>query len=212
MPNGLLFVVIGVVLGVVLGWLAASSRARPGMAKQLAETKVRGARAVETMKQEVAVELASRDRELAEVRSKLEHELHNLAKMQAEVKHALDQKARLGAELQAVIDESFREIGQLYDIGSSLEGAVQAVESRLLAATKRLREMGVAVGTSAAALPGSGAEPETPERSQAPESAGTVSEAMRAAAPPQRPPLKTDSALPTRRTSPGGSGRPHATR
>src|SRR2546422_9833525 len=72
--------------------------------------------------------------------------------MQAEVKYAFDQKVQLGAELQAVIDESFREIGQLYEIGSSLGAAGQAVESRVPAATTGLRGGGTAP-------PGSGTVP-----------------------------------------------------
>ena len=64
------------------------------------------------------------------------------------------------AELQAVVDESFREIGQLYEIGSSLEAAVQAVEARLLAATKRLREMGIAAGVPGSVSVGASAEPD----------------------------------------------------
>ncbi len=211
MPDAVL-VAIGVVAGLVVGWLLASSRTRPGVVKQLAETKVRGARVVETMKQEVAVELARKDSELADVRSKLEHELHNVAKMQAEVKHTLDQKVRLGAELAAVIDESFREIGQLYDIGSSLEGAVQAVEARLLAATKRLREMGIETGAAASASLSADTAPDTAAQPQAFESAAAISEAVRTPVPPPRTPPKTDSALPTTRTIPGGSGRPRAAR
>ena len=211
MPD-IVFVAIGLVAGLAVGWFLASSRSRPGMVKQLAETKVRGARAVEVMKQEVTVELARRDSELAEARTKLEHELHNVAKMQAEVKYAFDQKVQLGAELQAVVDESFREIGQLYEIGSSLEAAVQAVEARLLAATKRLREMGIAAGVPGSVSVGASAEPERPEQPQTADSAGAVSEAVRVAGPPQRTPVRTDSALPTRRAGPGGPGRPHATR
>src|SRR3989454_6468707 len=188
MPD-IVFLAIGLVVGLAVGWFLASSRSRPGMAKQLAETKVRGARAVEVMKQEVTVELARRDTELAEARTKLEHELHNVAKMQAEVKYALDQKVQLSGELQAVIDESFREIGQLYEIGSSLEAAVQAVEARLLAATKRLREMGIASGVSGSvSVGGAVVEPERPEQPQTADSAGAVSEAVRVAAPPQRTP------------------------
>src|SRR2546427_9746929 len=94
------------------------------------------------MKQEVTVELARRDSELAEARTKLEHELHNVAKMQAEVKYALDQKVQLSGELQAVIGESFREIGQLYEIGSSLEAAGQTVADRVLGAPERPPERG----------------------------------------------------------------------
>src|SRR2546428_4461153 len=153
-------VAIGLVAGLAVGWFLASSRSRPGMVKQLAETKVRGARAVEVMKQEVTVELARRDSELAEARTKLEHELHNVAKMQAEVKYAFDQKVQLGAELQAVVDESFREIGQLYEIGSSLEAAGPAVEARVLAATKRPREMGIPPGGSGSGFLGASAEAE----------------------------------------------------
>src|SRR2546426_3153563 len=142
MPD-IVFVAIGLVAGLAVGWFLASSRSRPGMVKQLAETKVRGARAVEVMKQEVTVELARRDSELAEARTKLEHELHNVAKMQAEVKYAFDQKVQLGAELQAVVDERFREIGQLYEIRSTLEAAGPNGGTRVMAAPKRPPKMGV---------------------------------------------------------------------
>src|SRR2546427_6939824 len=142
MPD-IVFVAIGLVVGLAVGWFLASSRSRPGMAKQLAETKVRGARAVEVMKQEVTVELARRDSELAEARTKLEHELHNVAKMQAEVKYAVDQKVQLSGELQAVIDRRFRGSGPLYEIGSSLEAAVQTAQTRVSAAPKRPRQRGI---------------------------------------------------------------------
>lgn len=164
MPDGLL-VAIGVVVGLAVGWLLASSRARPGAAKELAETKVRGARAVEHVKGELAAELDRKERELAEVRSRLDQDRDSVAKMQAQMQQALDQKVRLmerteilGAELRGAVDESFREVGQLYEIGASLERAVEAythaieaVESRLLAATKRLKEMGVSARPSVAA-------------------------------------------------------------
>src|SRR5437867_11521670 len=103
--------------------------------------------------------------------------------MQAEVKHTLDQKVRLGAELAAVTDESFREIGQLYDIGSSLEGAVQAVEARLLDATKRLREMGIEAGAAASVSSSADAAPDATVQPQPLESAGAISEAVRTPVP-----------------------------
>src|SRR2546428_2456383 len=162
MPD-IAFVAIGLVVGLAVGWFLASSRSRPGMVKQLAETKVRGARAVEVMKQEATVELARRDSELAEARTKLEHELHNVAKMQAEVKYALDQKVQLSSELQAVIDESFREIGQLYEIGSSLEAAGPTLETKVLAAPKRPPEIGITSRVFRSVSVGAGAEPERTE-------------------------------------------------
>src|SRR2546426_9462932 len=142
MPD-IVFVAIGLVVGLAVGWFLASSRSRPGMAKQLAETKVRGARAVEVMKQEVTVELARRDTELAEARTKLEHELHNVAKMQAEVKYALDQKVQLSGELQAVIDERFRGVGPIPEIGSSLEAAGPTGADQVLGAPQARPEEGV---------------------------------------------------------------------
>ncbi len=164
MPDGVL-VVIGVVVGMAVGWFWASSRARPGMAKELAESKVRGARAAEQAKGEVAAELDRKERELAEVRGQLEQDRQTLAKMQAEMEHALEQKVRLmerseqlGAELRAVVDESYRDVGQFYEIGASLEHAVEAythaveaVEARLLAATKRLKDLAVSIRPSVAA-------------------------------------------------------------
>lgn len=170
MPDWLL-VVIGVTVGVAVGWYWASFRTRPGMVKQLAETKVRGARAVEHIKQELAAELDRRERELAEVRNQLDQERQAAGRMQAEVKHALEQKARLdelaarlaerteslGGELQTAVEESFREVGQFYEIGASLERAVEAftraveaVESRLLVASRRMKELGIATGPTVA--------------------------------------------------------------
>lgn len=163
MPDGLLGV-IGLVVGLVVGWYWASSRSRPGMVKQLAETKVRGARAVEHLKQEVAAELDRRERELADLRTTYEQARQAAAsteaKLQADITRARDEKtqlfASLGGELHTVVDESFREVAQLYEVVSSLEHAVQAIESRLLAASKRMKELGVAGGPSVAPteLPG----------------------------------------------------------
>ncbi len=170
MPDWLLGV-IGVAVGVAVGWYWASFRTRPGMVKQLAETKVRGARAVEHIKQELAAELDRRERELAEVRNQLDQERQAAGRMQAEVKRALEQKARLdelaarlterteslGGELQTAVDESFREVGQFYEIGASLERAVEAftraveaVESRLLVASRRMKELGITTGPTVA--------------------------------------------------------------
>ncbi len=157
MPDWLLGV-IGLAVGLAVGWYWASFRSRPGMVKQLAETKVRGARVVEHLKQEVAAELDRRERELADLRNTYEQERqaasHTEARLKAEITHALDEKAQLfeslGKELHTAVDESFREVAQLYETASSLEHAVQAIESRLLAASKRMKELGVADGPSVA--------------------------------------------------------------
>ncbi len=218
MPDFVL-VAIGVAVGLAVGWFLASSRTRPGAVKQLAETKVRGARAVEQVKQELAVGLASKERELEDLRVKVEQEHLAAAKMQAEAKHAADQKSRLSAELQTVIDDNFREVGKFYEISTTLEQALQAytqvveaVETRLLEATKRLREMGISAGAPASVSSHTSHEPAVPEPPQVVEPTPAASDPPSTAIPPQRSPLRTDNALPTRRTSPGGSGRPHATR
>ncbi len=182
-----LWVVIGVVVGVAAGWFWATHGTRPGMVKQLAETKVRGARAVEHIKQELAAELDRRERELAELRNAYEQERRaaagTQAKLSADLAHALDETAYLtdkaetrGAELQHAIDESFREVGQFYEIGASLERAVEAftraiegVESRLLLASKRLKELGLAIGPSPAAVESSGPDTAHPAPSPAPQ-------------------------------------------
>ncbi len=163
MPDWLLGI-IGLAVGLAVGWYWASFRSRPGMVKQLAETKVRSVRAVEHLKQEVAAELDRRERELTDLRNTYEQArqaaARTEAKLQADITHALDEKTRLfaslGGELHTAIDESFREVAQLYEIASSLEHAVQTVESRLLAASKRMKDLGIADGPSVAptALPG----------------------------------------------------------
>src|SRR2546422_5565533 len=59
MPD-IVFVAIGLVVGLAVGGVLASFRSRPGMAEQMAETKIRGAPAGGVMKQEEAVGLAPR--------------------------------------------------------------------------------------------------------------------------------------------------------
>src|SRR5713226_2734023 len=175
-----LWVVIGVVVGVAAGWFWATHGTRPGMVKQLAETKIRGARAGEHIKQELAAELDRRERELAELRMTYEQERRAAAGTQAILStglaHAWDQMAHLtdkaetrGAGLQHAIDESFREVGQFYEIGASLERAVEAftraiegMESRLLLASKRMKELGLAIGPSAIAVESSGPDTAPP--------------------------------------------------
>jgi hypothetical protein len=187
-----LWVVIGVLVGVALGWFWGTHRTRPGMAKQLAETKVRGVRAVEHIKQEQAAELERRERELTDLRNTYEQERRTAAgthaKLSADLVHALDETARLtdkaqtrGAELQHAIDESFREVGQFYEIGTSLEHAVEAftrviegMESRLLLASKRMKELGLAIGPSAVAVESSGPDTAPPAIPPAPQPQGDV--------------------------------------
>jgi DNA repair exonuclease SbcCD ATPase subunit len=151
------------------------------MVKQIAETKVRGARAVEDLKQELAAELDQRGRELADLKNTYEQDrlaaadTHaklsaDLAKALGEVAHLTEKAQTRGTELQRAIDESFREVGQFYEIGASLEQAaeaftrgIEAVESRLLVASKKMKELGLSVASPAAAV-----ESPAPEAPQPP--------------------------------------------
>lgn len=168
---------VGLLVGIALGWYWANYRTHPGMAKQLAETKVRGAR----LKQETAAELDRRERELAELKTTYEQEHQaaaqshaklsaDLAKALGDVAHLTEKSQARGTELQRAVDESFREVGQFYEIGASLEHAaeaftraIEAVESRLLVASKRMKELGLSVASPAAAV-----ESPAPETSQVP--------------------------------------------
>jgi len=133
------------------------------MVKHLAETKARSARAVEHLRQAAEAELERRQHELTDLKNAYEQARQAAAsteaKLQTDLKHARDEKTRLfetlGGELRNTVDESFREVAQLYEIASSLEHAVQAVESRLLGASRRMKELGIAAGPSVAptALP-----------------------------------------------------------
>jgi chromosome segregation ATPase len=129
--------------------------------KELAETKVRGARASEHLKHSVGTELDRKERELEDLKTKYDQEREAAAateaRLQADLTHLREQNARLEplrTEVQTTVDESFREVGQFYEISTALERAlgaytqaVEAVEARLLAVTKRLRELGISMGT-----------------------------------------------------------------
>ncbi len=169
--------VVGLLVGLALGWYWTNYRMHPGMAKQLAETKVRGVR----QKQETAAELDRRGRELAELKTTYEQEHQaaaethaklsaDLAKALGDVAHLTEKSQTRGSELQRAVDESFREVGQFYEIGASLEHAaeaftraIEAVESRLLVASKRMKELGLSVASPVAAV-----ESPAPETSQVP--------------------------------------------
>jgi uncharacterized protein (DUF3084 family) len=147
------------------------------MAKQLADTKVRGAR----LKQETTAELDRREHELTELKATYEQERQtaaethaklsaDLAKALGDVAHLTEKSQTRGTELQRAVDESFREVGQFYEIGASLEHAAEAftraietVESRLLVASKRMKELGLSVASPAAVV-----ESPAPETSQVP--------------------------------------------
>jgi hypothetical protein len=86
------------------------------------------------------------------------------------VAHLTEKSQTRGTELQRAVDESFREVGQFYEIGGSLEHAaeaftraIEAVESRLLVASKRMKELGLSVASPVAAV-----ESPSPETSQVP--------------------------------------------
>ncbi|HLQ63530.1 MAG TPA: hypothetical protein VK201_02340 [bacterium] len=168
---------VGLFVGIALGWYWTNYRMHPGMAKQLAETKVRGAR----LKQETTAELDRREHDLADLKTTYEQERHaaaethaklsaDLAKALGDVAHLTEKSQTRGTELQRAVDESFREVGQFYEIGASLEHAaeaftraIEAVESRLLVASKRMKELGLSVASPVAAV-----ESPAPETSQVP--------------------------------------------
>lgn len=153
---------IGLVVGLGVGWYWATFRTHPGMARQLADTKVR--------KNEAAAELDRRERDLTALKNTHEEERRtaaethaklsaDLAKALGEVAHLTEASQTRGTELQQAVDESFREVGQLYEIGTSLEHAVEAftravesVESRLLKASKRMKELGLSLASAPAAV------------------------------------------------------------
>src|SRR2546425_12670718 len=103
---------VGLLVGMPLGWYWATSRTRPGMARQLAETKVHGAR----LKQETAAEMDRRGRELADMKTTYEQERQaaaethaklsaDLAKALGDVAHLTEKSQRRGTELQWAVED-----------------------------------------------------------------------------------------------------------
>src|SRR6266849_3406808 len=147
---------VGLLVGLALGWYWTNYRMHPGMAKQLAETKVRGAR----QKQETAAELDRRGRELAELKTTYEQEhqaaAETHAKLSADLAKALGDVAHLTEKSQTRGTE-------LEHAAEAFTRAIEAVESRLLVASKRMKELGLSVASPVAAV-----ESPAPETSQVP--------------------------------------------
>jgi len=170
------FLLLGVVFGVFAGVYLASRHSH--RLKRLVEDEKRLAvRAVRSATDQLSTRLEQREHELAQYQNRLDDERKNaelgVSKVKAdfvrltERKEKLDilatelqsQTGALKSELGTTTEEAFRELAQFHDVATSLEHVlgsytqlIETVESRLLAANVRLRNLGIAT-TDAPARP-----------------------------------------------------------
>ena len=164
----LLFFVLGILIGGLAAWYWVIPRARSFLVNQLAETRKKSARAIDHARNELAGQIEQRNHDLLELRTQVEQERQATAttqsRLQAENQRLQEQSKRLEkatteltdtvdglrSELSTANNQSFHELGQLQEIRDTVERlfeeytrAVETIESRLLAAARRLKELGV---------------------------------------------------------------------
>ena len=166
------FLLLGVVFGVFAGVYLASRHSH--RLKKLVEDQKRLAvRAVRSATDQISTRLEQREHELAQYQNRLDDERKNaelgVSKIKADFARLTDRKEKLEklskeleshtgvlkSELQTTTGEAFRDLAQFHDVATSLEHVlgsytqlIETVESRLLAANVRLRNLGIATGDS----------------------------------------------------------------
>ncbi len=166
----ILLLALGLLMGSLGGWYWAASRTRSSLTRlerELAEVKRRGAMAVEHARDERNQQIERRDQELMELRSRLDEKDQTAATSRATLQFVQEQKRQLEqtsteltavvealrAELLAATNQSMLELAQFKDLEKSHEvllekctKTVGAMESRLHATTRRLKELEVSSG------------------------------------------------------------------
>lgn len=154
-------------VGLLAGYLVAARRVHAEVAEALERARRRAAQALQAARDEVAAELDRKDHALATLEARLEEERQRAetarSRLQADLAHAQAQRARLethlqelsrqvetlGAELRQAGEESLQDLEALHEISTTLEQALQRMEARLLAASRRVKEAKAAAAGSA---------------------------------------------------------------
>ncbi len=160
-----LVLTLGLLMGSLGGWYWAASRTRSSLTRlerELAEVKRQGAIAVEHARDELNQQIERKDHALMELRSSLDEKDQAAATSRANLQFVQEQKEQLEqttaeltavvnalrAELVAATDQTMLELAQFKDLGKSHEVLVEkysktvgAMESRLQATTRRLKEL-----------------------------------------------------------------------
>jgi chromosome segregation ATPase len=142
-------------IGVLLGVLISSKRARTAVQGDLDKAQRRTTQAVTVAKQQVGTEMERLQHEATSLRAKVDEERHTAeaahSKLQADVERMQAERGKLLAryeefaqeleELHAQNDESIKELEQLHEIANSLTQILEQMESRLLTAARRVKEL-----------------------------------------------------------------------
>lgn len=142
-------------IGVLLGALISSKRARTAVQGDLDKAQQRTTQAVTVAKQQVGTEMERLQHEATSLRAKVDEERHaaeaahsklqaDVVRMQAERGKLLTRYEELAQgleELHAQNDEGIKELEQLHEIANSLRQVLEQMESRLLAAARRVKEL-----------------------------------------------------------------------
>ncbi len=142
-------------IGVLVGALVSVKRARAAVQGELDKAQRRTTQAVTVAKQQVGTEMERLEREATGLRAKADEERHTVeaahSKLQADVTRMQSERGKLLTrygelaqgleELHAQNDESIKELEQLHEIANSLRQVLEQMESRLLAAARRVKEL-----------------------------------------------------------------------
>lgn len=169
--NGMLLFALGLAVGVLAGWLWASSQARSVYAKQLQDMKARATVVADRLRAELGTQIDAKNSELSHLGAQLDEERESAAHARSRVEAAyqLAQKEKtLLTEATTKLTKSFKdlsseftnsanhgliELAQFQDIAKHLDAAVTAyhraveeMESRVVAAKRRVKELGASIG------------------------------------------------------------------
>lgn len=149
----------GMIVGGLLAWLVASRRVRVMFQAEITDAKRRAARAVESAKNQIAVEMERTQHEASSLRTRLDEERTSAeatqSRLQADVIRLQQERAKLEAraaeleqkvndlraELHGANEESLRELERLHEVLNDFSGAVEQMESRMLAVSRRVKEL-----------------------------------------------------------------------
>jgi chromosome segregation ATPase len=143
------------VIGILVGALLSSKYARVAVQADLDKAQRKTTQAVTVAKQQVGNEMERLEREATGLRAKVDEERHAVeaahSKLQADVTRMQAERGKLLTrygelaqgleELHAQNDESIKELEQLHEIANSLRQVLEQMESRLLAAARRVKEL-----------------------------------------------------------------------
>lgn len=138
-----LYLLLGLLVGGLAGVYWANTRARGTLTGRVAQVKTQAARSTQQVVEQLRERLAQKTRELEAIQTTLEEERQGNATIHARFQHLQDQKRALGAALLGYARDSVADLAQFKELSTSLQSAIESIESRVRAMPERLAALGV---------------------------------------------------------------------